>query len=144
MNKTVTNIYKFARLCSGLTQEHASEKLGISTRLLSDFENGKKIPHDDIVCTMINIYDSVWLAYQHLKLNTSIGQKYLPSINLDDLSLSVLRFQKEYNDIKKVQSNMIEIACDGKIDIGETIEWDVVSKEINELASAALSIMFIK
>lgn len=143
MNKEFCNIYKTARLCSGFTQDDAAEKLNISTRCLSSYENSKT-PPDDIVVSMIELYGVSWLGYQHLKLNTLIGQKYLPEINIDDLSLSVLRFQKEYKDIEKIKDSMIEIACDGRIDTKEKNAWGIVTKEVEDLISAALSIRFMQ
>lgn len=143
MNKEFQSIYKTARLTSGLTQEEASEKLNISTRWLSAYENGKT-PPDDIVDNMIQIYGDTRLAYLHLKQSTLIGRKYLPEMQIEDLSLSVLKFQKEYKDIEKIKDNMIEIACDGRIDEKEKKAWNIVTKEVEGLISAGLSIRFMQ
>ena len=141
MNKTCINIYKSARESSGLTQECAAGKLNISSRTLSAYENDR-IPPEDIVDKMIELYGFELLAYKHLQMNTLIGQKYLPKINFDDLSINVLRFQKEYSDIEKIKLSMIEIACDGQIDNHEKEGWSIVTKELSELVSAGLALMY--
>ena len=138
------NIYKIARSYTNLTQEQASELLHISPRSLSDYEAGKTIPGDDIVCMMIETYGTSWLAYEHLKQSTVVGQRYLPRIDFTDLAKSVLRLQKEVRDLECVNNDMIDIACDGLVDKKETDRWNHVVKEINEMAGAALAVVFSK
>lgn len=142
MKSICRNIYSLARKSAGLTQEQAAELLSISVRSLADYESGKTIPHDDIVCNMIVNYNSLALAYLHLKNSTEVGRKYLPEINTTGLAQSVLRLHKEIDDLKTVNSDMLEIACDNKVDHHETKKWQYVKKEVNDIAGAALSLMF--
>ena len=138
------NIYKIARSYTDLTQEKASELLHISPRSLSDYEANKTIPGDDIVCMMVEAYGTAWLAYEHLKRSTVVGQKYLPSIDFSDLPKSVLRLQKEVRDVEYVNNDMVDIACDGIVEEHENDKWNQVVKEINEMAGAALAVVFSK
>lgn len=138
------NVYKTARETAGLTQEKSSDLLFISVRSLADYEAGRTIPGDDVVCKMIEVYSSIKLAYLHLKYSTAVGRRYLPDIILDDLPLSVIRFQKEYQDVSTVHKDMIEVACDGKIEEYEVPKWQKIKKEISDIASAAMSLMFVK
>lgn len=142
MKKKRKNIYKIARNCTNLTQEQAAELLHISPRSLSDYEQGKTIPGDDVVCKMIEIYGTKWLAYEYLRQSTKVGQRYLPKIDFSDLARSVLRLQKEVRDLEYVNNDMIDIACDGMVEEHETIKWQKVVKEINEMAGAALAVVF--
>lgn len=142
MKRTCRNIYQAARKIAGFGQEHAAELLNVSVRSLADYESGRTIPNDDIVCNMIKIYNSRILAYLHLKSNTEVGRRYLPDIHTSDLAQSVLRLHKEVDDLKLVNSDMIEIACDGKVEHHETQRWNIVKKEVNEIAGAALSLIF--
>lgn len=144
MNKRCENIYKIARKKAGLTREEAAELLHISVRSLADYEAGVTIPKDDIVCEMIEIYDAPWLGYQHLRYSSEVGKRYLPDITLTDLARAVLRFQKEVRDIDSIDKDMIDIACDGEINDDELDRWQQVRKEIDEMAGAALAIMFTK
>jgi len=142
MKSRYKNIYKIARNCTNLTQEQAAELLHISPRSLSDYESGKTIPADDVVCKMIEIYGTDWLAYEHLKQSTEIGKRYLPEIDFTDLARSVLRLQKEVRDLEYVNNDMIDIACDGIVEGHETDKWQNVVKEISEMAGAALAVVF--
>ncbi|GAV21577.1 helix-turn-helix domain-containing protein [Carboxydothermus pertinax] len=142
MKRDCNNIYKIARKNAGLTQEEAAELLHISVRSLADYEAGRTIPPDDIVCNMVQIYNARWLAYSHLKHSTMIGQKYLPDLSLTDLPRSVLKLQKEVRDLENINGELIAIVCDGEIDETEKPKWKKIAQEINEMAGAALSVVF--
>ena len=75
MPKQLPNIYKIARESSGFTQEKASELLATSVTSLKAYEYSQRIPPDDIVIKMIEIYDAQYLAYQHLKTSVEVGKK---------------------------------------------------------------------
>lgn len=141
MQKSCRNIYKTCREVAGFTQEHAAELLAISTRTLADYETGKRIPGDDLVCNMVEIYETDWLGYQHLK-QTEVGRKYLPEIECSDLAKSVLKLQKEVNDLQLVSPDMIAIACDGVVEGCKEERWNRVVEEINDMAGAALAVVF--
>ncbi|MEM5777669.1 MAG: helix-turn-helix transcriptional regulator [Candidatus Aenigmatarchaeota archaeon] len=144
MTKQCENIYKTARKFANLTQEEAAELLFISPRTLSEYENGRLVPPDDVVAKMVEIYQTPWLAYQHLQRSTQLGQKYLPELDSNDLPKAVLKLRKEMNDVEKINDIIVDIACDGEIRSNEKITWNKVIKEIKEMISAALSVCFIK
>jgi len=138
------NLYKIARKSTNLTQDIASEFLDISRDSLSAYERGITVPPDKVVCKMIEAYGTSWLAYEHLRQSTSVGRKYLPKIHYTGIAQSVLRFQKEVNDLENINSDMINIACDNIIQENEKDRWTSVTKEIEEVAGAALSLIFTK
>lgn len=142
MNESCRNIYQLARNIAGLTQIEASERLNVSVRALGNYELGNTIPHGDIVADMAQVYETRWLGYEHLRLSTRLGELILPPINVDDVAKSVLVLQKESSDVDDVKNCMIKIACDGKIDKHEEDRWDQVTKEVREMAGAALSVVF--
>lgn len=142
MHNKCTNIYKFARSNTSLTQREAAEKMFISLRSIADYETNKTTPPDDVVCMMVEVYNTSWLAYEHLRTSTEVGRKHLPKIHHSDIAKSVLKFQKEVNDLENISSDMITIACDGIIETHERNRWDEVTKEIEEVAGAALSLIF--
>lgn len=141
MKKIFRNIYREARVSAELTQIMAAEYLNVSVRSLADYETSKTIPGDDIVCTMVKIYKARWLAYKHLKENTMIGKLFLPDVEFADLARTVLRLQKELADLKKVTDSMIEIACDSIVDDTEKQLWDKITKEIDDVAGAAIALV---
>jgi DNA-binding XRE family transcriptional regulator len=136
------NIYKMARKFSNKTQDQAAALLHISTRTLDAYENGEYIPPDEIVCSMAEIYGTRYLGYLHLKQSTEVGRRFLPEINITDLAKSVLKLQKEVGDLKQINSDMIEIACDGVVDKTEHGRLSCITKEIDEMAGAALAVSF--
>ena len=136
------NIYQTARIFACFTQEEAAELLHISPRTLSAYETGEYIPPDDTVCSMVELYGVRHLAYMHLKNSTEVGRRYLPEINLTDLAKSVLKLQKEVGDLAYINSDMIEIACDGKVDEYESVRWSNITREVQEVAGAALAVTF--
>jgi transcriptional regulator with XRE-family HTH domain len=142
MNESCRNIYQLARNVAGLTQIEAAGLLNVSVRALGNYELGTTIPHGDIVADMTVVYGTRWLGYEHLRLSTELGKQVLPAINIDDIAKSVLVLQKESSDVEEVKNCMVKIACDGKIDKHEEGRWDEVTKEVFEMAGAALSVVF--
>lgn len=138
------NIYQIARESKGLTQEKASELMDISVDSLRAYEGGKRIPPDKIVIKMIEIYDTQYLAYQHLKTSAEVGQKYLPNIEIRELPLAILRLQKEVSDFIKCKDIMIEITCDGIIDDKERPQWNQIMKELDDVVEAIMALKFAK
>lgn len=138
------NIYQIAREATGLTQEKASERLDISVDSLRAYEGDKRIPPDRVVIKMIEIYDAQYLAYQHLKTSDLVGNSYLPNIEIKDLPSAMLRLQKEVNDFIKLRDEMIDITCDGVIDDTEKDRWEVIIKELNDVADAIMALKFAK
>lgn len=137
------NIYQIARESTGLTQEKASEHLDISVDSLRAYEGGKRIPPDRVVIKMIEIYDTQYLAYQHLK-TYEVGRTYLPNIEIKDLPAAILRLQKEVSDFLKLKDEMIDITYDGVIDEEERPRWEVIMKELNDVVDAIMTLRFAK
>ena len=78
MKDSRKSIYRICRDRTGLTQEEAAPKLGVSVRALGSYEAytlevGKNMPPEDIVLSMANVYGTPWLPLLHLKENTLIG-----------------------------------------------------------------------
>lgn len=145
MSCKVLTIFKLGREEAGLTQEKASELLGISTRQLTRYENLEVIPDDLIVFKMMKIYKAEWLGYVYLQQFNNVGKVILPEITFEDIGLSLLKFFKEHSDIEDIKSEMIDIACDGVIDADEKPIWENKSKkELKELVSATLGLLLRK
>lgn len=144
MNERYRNIYQLARHYAELTQLEASELLNVSVRALGNYEAGNTIPHGDIVDDMVRVYGTEWLGYEHLRKSTKLGKRILPKIDVSDVAKSVLVLQKESNDVEDIKNCMVKIACDGIIDEHEKTRWNEVTKEVLEMAGAALSVVFSK
>ena len=142
MKRTCGNIYKTARKAAGLTQEQAAELLHVSVRSLTEYEAGRTIPPDDVVCRMVEVYNTRYLAYLHLKNSTEVGRRFLPELHLVDLPMSVLKLQKEVDDVTSIRRDIVEVVCDGKIDKEELHKWQNIVKELQEMIGAGLSVIF--
>jgi len=142
MKSNCKTIYKICRNYTGMSQEEVLSYLFISARSLSDYETGRTIPSEDIVCRMVEVYGAPQLAYLHLKQNTEVGRRYLPDICLNDLPRAVLKLQKEASDMIPVEKDLVSIACDGEIDNAEIPLWERAKEELQELVGAALAVLY--
>ena len=93
---------------------------------------------------MIEIYDTQYLAYQHLKTSAEVGGKYLPDIEIRELPVAMLRLQKEVSDFIRLKDVMIEITCDGIIDDNERPQWNQIVKELDDVVEAIMALKFAK
>lgn len=143
MDKEYRNIYQIARESTGLTQNKASELIDISVESLRIYESGKRIPPNKVVIKMVEIYDAPYLVYQYLK-TTEVGQKYLPNIKMTQLPIAILKLQKEVKDFINCQDKLIEIGSDGEVDKNETIDYDSIMKELDDVVEAIMSLKFCK
>lgn len=140
MRSECENIYKLARKSAELTQEKAAELLNVSLRSLADYEGGKTIPPDDIVCSMAKVYKTDWLGYLHLKTSET-GKRYLPDLHLVDLPRSVLYLQKQIHELQSLRDKIVDIACDGSISVEELEQWNKISKNLTSMAGACIGLV---
>lgn len=138
------NIYQIARESAGITQEKAAELLDISVESIRAYEGFKRTPPNKIVVGMIEIYDSRYLAYQHIKNSSEDLQSYIPNVDIKDLPSAILRLQKEVADFIKVKDDLIDITCDGVIDSEERPRYDKIVKELDDIVEAIMSLKFVK
>lgn len=144
MKGVCENVYKNARRTAGLTQEQAAELLYISARSLLEYEAGRTIPPDDVVCRMVEVYGAKHLAYMHLKQSTEVGRRFLPDLYITDLPRSVLKLQKEVKDVTDINHHMVDVACDGMVEEHESETWRRVETELSEMVGAGLSVIFAR
>lgn len=138
------NIYQIARESLGITQEKAAELLDISVESIRAYEGFKRTPPNKVVVGMIEIYDSRFLAYQHIKNSSEDLQEYIPNVDIKDLPSAILRLQKEVADFIKVKDDLIDITCDGVIDSEERPRYDKIIKELDDIVEAIMSLKFVK
>ena len=144
MKRYCENIYKSARRNAGMTQEQAAEQLYISVRSLAEYEAGRTIPPDDVVCRMVEAYGAKHLAYMHLKQSTEVGRRFLPDLHIMDLPRSVLKLQKEVKDVTDINHHMVDVACDGMVEEHESETWRRVETELSEMVGAGLAVIFAR
>lgn len=140
MINTSRNIYKNCRLAAGFIQEEAAERLYISVRKLSDYENGHDIPPDDLVERMSVLYNSPKLAYFHIITQNPIGVKLLPKLYSASLSTNVIKLQKALRQLHQMEEEILSIASDGRVDLEEEAQWQKVCEILHHCASAIISL----
>lgn len=136
------NIYKIARKAAGLTQEKAVELLPVSVRSLRDYEEGQRIPGNDIVERMCVIYNAQHLAYQHLHETNSLMDRVVPVLEPRGLMELAIRL---YNRMEKLDQSgalrrIMSIADDGTIDANERPEFDAIMEDITDLLTAGMEL----
>lgn len=136
------NIYKIARKAAGLTQEKAAELLPVSVRSLRDYEEGQRIPGNDIVERMCVIYNAQHLAYQHLHETNSLMDRVVPVLEPRGLMELAIRL---YNRMEKLDRSgalrrIMAIADDGTIDANERPEFEAIMEDITDLLTAGMEL----
>lgn len=138
------NIYRTARLASGLTQERAAERIPVSVRSLADYEAGVCRPSADTVVRMSDIYDARYLAYQHLRETSDLAQRLIPDVGttaLPEATLQLLESIYEFAD-QHFDRRLISIARDGKIDDSEREEFDRIAARLQDIVRCALAVNY--
>lgn len=139
MSNKQESYYKRCRKMAGLTQEQASEPIGVEVRRLSDYENGAKVP-DDVVGMMADTYDAPLLAIWHMKENSPLG-RFLPNVietqTNNDLGFQTVLAKK---DTDKAEGYIVAILEDGQLTIEDmpNVEAYIISIDaaIGKLLSA--------
>lgn len=141
-NEVDRNIYKTARVSAGLTQERAAELLSLSVESLRAYETGRRIPANDTVSEMIDIYGHQVLAVQHLRATSGLARSIVPDAQMVPLPQATLRVVRlVLNFMRKHRvDDLMDIAEDGIIDETERPQFDEIMAELEELSAAVLSL----
>ena len=103
-----------ARKHAGLTQEEAAYQLNIATRTLAYYETGR-IPPDDIVAHMVQIYQSPALGYAYLSSESAVGRILLPQIKVMGISSGALQLHVSMRKAAGLADMLDEICADNQI-----------------------------
>lgn len=135
------NIYRKYRKLAGLTQEKASEHLGISVDTIKRYENGSYMPSNDIARKMCLLYGDMKLAYEHLE-NSQVGEMVLPSLKDKDLCCSTLGFLNQLANMDKRKLEIVRIASDGVISDNEADNWGELEQLIKNLVQSSYELLY--
>ena len=142
MSEDVGIIYQAARKATGYTQEHAAELLSVSVRSLAEYEAGGRIPPNDVVERMVEIYNAQYLAYQHLKATNALAARIIPAIEERSLMELALRIYNRLRRFAKEGSveRLLDIAEDGEIDQTERVEFEAILEDLREIVKSGLEL----
>ena len=137
------NPYQKARKTTCLTQEQAAERRGLSTESLKQYELGKRVPANAVVWQMVQIYDTSWLALEHLR-DTSEALGVLPEVTVQSLPTAAIQLINRVLDFadRHRDRQLLRIAEDGVIDEAERPEFDDIVRDLDGIVGAALQVKF--
>lgn len=146
MDKESRNIYRNARIASGMTQERWAEHLGISPDSVRRYEAGDMLPSDDIVLAMAEVSGQLILPYWHLSRKSRIAGAILPELEEQPgLPEAVLALLIQIEDFKSEQlPALMRIAADGKVSEDEVAAYRAAVAEIMELIRRAYACGYAK
>ena len=136
------SIYKVCREQASYTQERAAELLPCSVRALARYEALDCNVPDDIAYRMTRLYNSQFLAVEHLRHVSQMAAAIIPAV--DDCTIQtaairlvnrVLRFASDHRD-----RQLMEIIEDGIITADERPLMDDIMGDITEIIRACTEV----
>lgn len=134
------NIYKTAREMTAFTQEAVAECLHISVDSIRAYETDKRRPADEIVLSMIRLYDYPYLGYQHLM--TSPLKDLLPKVlpyTMQQASMRLVRLIDKFEHDRQ-DNKLLEIAEDGIVSDDEVQDYRDIIHDLDEIVQAVLAL----
>lgn len=131
------NIYQLCREEQGLTREKASEKMSsVSASRIEKIEYELQEPTPYDIIQMADCYKRPDLCNYYCSHKCSIGDRYVPEIEISELSNIILETIASLNEINPLTSRLIQIARDGKITDDEIRDFAFISKKLDDVSLA--------
>ena len=140
MEQKCPNLYKRARLSTGMSQERAAEILGLSAESLKQYEGGRRVPPDEVVARMVDVYRLPWLALEHAQATDTLG--VMPDVEPRPLPLASIALRNRLHDATGRLDALLRIAEDGIIDDTERPEFDDIVQELRETMTAIYQVIY--
>ncbi len=131
------NPYYVMREEKDWTREYVCyEKLDglISHNKLEKIENDRINIHPDDVLLLAQAYDAPELCNYYCSHECPIGQKYVPEIQVKDLSRIVLEMLASLNSVEKEKNRLIEITADGEITDDEIKDFMTIQEQLEKIS----------
>ena len=133
-NKT---IYQQYREEQGLTREKASQEMtGVSASRIEKIEYELHEPTPYEIIHMADCYKDPDLCNYYCSHKCMIGDRYVPEIEVSELSTIILETIASLNEINPLTSRLIQIARDGKITDDEIKDFAYISQKLDEVSLA--------
>ncbi len=131
------NIYQLCREAQGLIREKASEKMsGVSASRIEKIEYELQEPTPYDIIQMADCYKRPDLCNYYCSHKCSIGDRYVPEVEISELSNIILETIASLNEINPLTSRLIQIARDGKITDDEIRDFAFISKKLDDVSLA--------
>ena len=140
MERKYPNLYQRARPSTGMTQERAAELLGLSSESLKQYEGGRRIPSNETVAKMVELYHLPWLALEHAQATDTLG--VMPEVTPRPLPMASIALRNRLQDATGRLDTLLRIAEDGVIDEAERPEFDSIVVELRETMAAIYQVIY--
>ncbi|MBO7690457.1 MAG: helix-turn-helix domain-containing protein [Clostridia bacterium] len=129
------SIYQQKREELGLTREKAGDLLvALSPERIEKIENGKTQVHPEDVLIMAEGYGAPTLNNYYCSHECPIGQKYVPELEVKDLSKIVLEMLASMNSLHRDQERLIDIAADDEIGDDELEDFIRIQENLERMS----------
>ena len=129
------SIYQVKREELGLTREKAADLLvGLTPDRIEKIENAKTQVHPEDVLLMAEGYNAPGLNNYYCSHECPIGQKYVPELNMKDLSQIVLEMLASMNSLHRDQERLIDITADGEIGSDELEDFVRIQENLRRMS----------
>lgn len=99
-----------------------------------EYETQKPTPYD--IIQMADAYKRPDLCNYYCSHKCEIGHRYVPEVEVTDLSNIILETIASLNEINPLTGRLIQIARDGKISDDEMRDFAFISKKLDEISLA--------
>ena len=131
------NIYQLCREEQGLTREKASEQMtGVSASRIEKIEYELQEPTPYDVVQMADCYKKPELCNYYCSHKCSIGDRYVPEVEVSELPNIILETISSLNEINPLTGRLIQIARDGRITDDEIHDFAFISNKLDEISLA--------
>nr|UWI03618.1 MAG: helix-turn-helix domain protein [Bacteriophage sp.] len=146
MPEEYRNIYKICRKSAGFTQEAAAERLGISVESLRAYETGQRVPPDEVVETMSDLYNALHLIVRHVRERNAMYSRVVPEVpqcSVLEASAKLTNRIYAFAD-SHADRRLMQMAEDNVIDSAERPEFDAIMEDLQCIVEAAMAVRYAK
>lgn len=130
-------IYQICREESGLSREKASDLMdGMSASRIEKIEYEAQQPTPYDIIQMADCYKRPDLCNYFCSHRCEIGDRYVPEVEISELSNIILETIASLNDISPLTNRLIQIARDGRITDDEIPDFAYISSKLDEVSLA--------
>ena len=149
MYQSYLSIYQAGRKTAPLvrySQEQAAERLDVSVESLKDYETCIRVPPNAVVYGMVQLYQTPWLALEHLRQTSGILAVLPGDIQIQPLPTAAIQLINRVLDFAEHHRDreLLRIAEDGVIDDRERPEFDAIVQDLDGIIRAALQVKFTR
>ena len=137
-NKT---FYQICREEAGLTRSEAQDLMtAVSDSKIEKFEYETQEPTPYDIVQMADAYKRPDLCNYYCSHKCEIGHRYVPEVEVTDLSSIILETIAGLNEINPLTARLVQIARDGRITDDEIKDFALISKKLDEISLAVDSL----